>query len=102
MGLVDEVSWEKLHAQANSGVVFAPEQPVILPKPGDGLTPISMEEFKQAMRNVIADYMWSEGCSCCRDTDAHEENTKRIAELLDVPMYSDGSGYDFSSFRSTK
>jgi len=43
--------------------------------------------------------MYSEGCSCCRDIEAHEVNKKRLAELLNVPLYSDGSGYDFSLFR---
>ena len=54
------------------------------------------------IRNAIADYMYSEGCSCCRDIDKHEINTKRIAELLNVPMYDDSSGYDFSWFRSAR
>lgn len=59
-----------------------------------------LEEFKEKMRNVIADYRYSEGCSCCRDIDAHEENTKRIGELLDIPKFSDDSGYDFSEYRT--
>ncbi len=52
------------------------------------------------IRNAIADYMRSEGCSCCRDIAEHEINTKRIAELLNVPIYDDSSGYDFPRFRS--
>lgn len=58
------------------------------------------DEFLQMVRQAVADYMRSEGCSCCRDTDAHEVNAKRLAELLNVPMYSDGSGYNFALFRS--
>ena len=54
------------------------------------------------IREAVADYMRSEGCGCCRDTDAHEANEKRIAKLLDVPMYDDESGYDFSQFQSKK
>ena len=57
-----------------------------------------LEEIRQA----VADYMQSEGCSCCRDDDAHREHTKVLAKLLDVPMYEDESGYDFSKFRSEK
>ena len=53
----------------------------------------------EAVRQAVAEYMYSEGCSCCRDIDAHEVNKKRLAELLNVPLYSDGSGYDFSLFR---
>jgi len=52
------------------------------------------------IRQAVADYMQSEGCGCCRDYDAHEKHTERLAELLDVAPYADGSGYDFSPFRS--
>lgn len=53
----------------------------------------------EKIRQAIADYMWSEGCSCCRGGD-HEEHEKIIAELLDVPLYEDSSGYNFSIFRT--
>jgi hypothetical protein len=56
----------------------------------------------EKIRTAIANYMESEGCSCCQDTDAHEANTKRLANLLGVPLYEDGSGYDFTPFRTTK
>lgn len=45
-------------------------------------------------------YMKSEGCSCCQDTDAHKDHTKRLAELLKVPAYADGSGYEFHNFQT--
>lgn len=53
------------------------------------------------MRRLIADYMSSEGCSCCRDVAAHEKHAAALAEALGVKKYSDGSGYDFSRHRST-
>ena len=53
------------------------------------------------MRRAIADYMRTEGCSCCRDIDGHEKAKKRLAKLLNVPQYDDGSGFDFYRF-STK
>lgn len=56
---------------------------------------------KDIIRYAVADYMRSEGCSCCRDIDAHAEHTKRLAELLDVPMYDDESGYNFHQFSSS-
>jgi len=37
------------------------------------------------LQTAFADYRDSEGCDCCRDTEAHLINEKRIAELLDVP-----------------
>ncbi len=52
------------------------------------------------IRQAIADYMKSEGCSCCENIDAHDSAEKLLAELLDVPMYDDESGYDFGQFES--
>jgi hypothetical protein len=53
------------------------------------------------MRRLIADYMSSEGCSCCCDTDAHEKHAEAIAKAVGVRKYSDGSGYDFARYRSS-
>lgn len=50
------------------------------------------------IRQAVADYMRSEGCSCCRNIAKHEDAVRRLAGLLDVPMYDDGSGYDFNKF----
>lgn len=55
---------------------------------------------RKELRTAIADYMKSEGCSCCRDTQAHKEAEARIAKILLVPKYQDGSGYDFSKFET--
>lgn len=60
-----------------------------------------LEKNLAELREAIAEYMYSEGCSCCR-SDNHEENRGRIAKLLNVKKYSDGSGYDFSRYRKEK
>ena len=52
----------------------------------------------KAIRQAIANYMRSEGCSCCENEIPHNEAKRELAGLLDVPMYSDGSGYDFNRF----
>jgi hypothetical protein len=52
------------------------------------------------IRQALADYMYSEGCSCCCRTDAHVEAKERLAKMLRVPKYKDGSGYDFYRFRT--
>lgn len=53
-----------------------------------------------AIRTAVANYMWSEGCNCCANTDAHREHEAVLAKLLRVPPYSDRSGYNFPKFRS--
>lgn len=53
-----------------------------------------------ALRRLIADYMRSEGCSCCRDTEAHEKHAEALAKALKVRKYEDGSGYDFAHYRT--
>lgn len=52
------------------------------------------------IRRAVADYMRSEGCSCCRDREAHEQHAAALAKLLRVPKYEDGSGYDFARYRT--
>lgn len=52
------------------------------------------------IRQAVADYMGSEGCSCCCDIDKHDAHKERLALLLGVPQYSDASGYNFYRFRS--
>ncbi len=56
-------------------------------------------ELRKLVREALADYMYTEGCSCCRDHTGHEEAAGRLAKLLKVPLYSDSSGYDFQKFR---
>ena len=58
------------------------------------------DELKTTIRQAVADYIRSEGCRCCQNVDAHKEAERILAGLLDVPMYSDGSGYDFGQFSS--
>lgn len=52
------------------------------------------------IRRAFADYRRAEGCSCCRNSEAHAEATARLAKMLRVPKYSDGSGYDFGRFET--
>ena len=54
------------------------------------------------VRQAVAEYMQSEGCSCCRNYEKHVENAARLAKLLRVPKYKDGSGYDFSRYRTKR
>lgn len=60
------------------------------------MTSQELEELRQA----VADYIGSEGCSCCQNREAHALHTERLGKLLNVPRYSDDSGYAFHLFRS--
>lgn len=54
------------------------------------------------IRRAVADYMESEGCSCCRDTDGHKVHTTALAKLLKVPQHPQEKGYyDFTPFRTS-
>ncbi len=57
------------------------------------------DKERKEIRTAIADYIRSEGCSCCQGSD-HDEHTAIIAKLLKVRKYKDGSGYDFSKYRT--
>lgn len=52
------------------------------------------------IRRLIADYMRSEGCSCCQDLEAHARHAEALAKVLKVRKYDDGSGYNFAHYRS--
>lgn len=62
----------------------------------------TLKEFRAEVRRAVADYMYSEGCACCRNVEAHKEHEARLAKLLHVPKYSDSSGFDFRRFRIEK
>lgn len=68
----------------------------------NGIAPKNTElaKFRKQVRQAIADYMRSEGCSCCQNIKAHEEHTNILGKLLKVKKYDDGSGYNFSKYRS--
>ncbi len=56
----------------------------------------------KTIKQLIADYMASEGCSCCESTEEHDIVKEKLARLLHIPKYKDGSGYDFGKYRSKK
>jgi hypothetical protein len=63
--------------------------------------PMSDESKRlKELRNALADYIASEGCSCCQNTEAHDAAADRLGKLLRVKRYEDDSGYDFYSYRT--
>jgi hypothetical protein len=59
-------------------------------------------KFRRELRRAVADYIYSEGCGCCADREAHDVDSEALGKLLNVPRYSDGSGRDFSRYRTPK
>ncbi len=59
---------------------------------------MTVAKLRRLLRQAVADYIGSEGCSCCRGND-HDAHRARLGELLGVPKYPDGSGHDFGRFR---
>lgn len=51
------------------------------------------------IREAVANYILSEGCSCCQ-SPRHDEHRAALGRILRVKPYEDGSGYDFSKYQS--
>jgi hypothetical protein len=51
----------------------------------------------QKVREAVANYIFSEGCSCCEGKE-HDKQREILAGLLEVEKYEDGSGYDFGKY----
>jgi hypothetical protein len=58
------------------------------------------EEKLKAIRVAVANYVASEGCTCCQNIEEHEKAANQLGELLEFTPYDDGSGYDFYEFKS--
>ena len=50
------------------------------------------------IRRAVANYIGTEGCSCCRVIPDHDEHKAALGKLLRVKKYADGSGYDFGKY----
>ena len=63
-----------------------------------------VREFKKKVREAVANYMVSEGCSCCQDYDQHKVHRQVLGELLDVEpqksSYDDEPYYNFYQYKS--
>ena len=62
---------------------------------------IRRRESLTPIRRAVADYMNSEGCSCC-EGPSHKKDRDRLGVLLRIPKYSDGSGHDFGRYETKK
>lgn len=60
---------------------------------------MSEKALRAKLRRAVADYMYSEGCSCCEHPD-HKADEEVLAKLLNVPKHCDGSGYNFDKYQT--
>ena len=54
-------------------------------------------QLTKQVREAFVMFWKAQGCSCCEDTDASDKYGSRLAELLNIPLYDDGSGVDYYS-----
>lgn len=60
----------------------------------------STRSFLSEVRTAVADYISTEGCSCCSDYEGHKNAMERLGKLIRMKKYTDGSGYDYSKYRT--
>jgi hypothetical protein len=60
------------------------------------------KQERDELRRAVADYIQTEGCSCCGDYDQHQKDAERLGRLLRVRRYPDGSGRNFALYRTRK
>lgn len=58
-----------------------------------------IEERTALLEEALVDYLYSEGCSCCRHTEAHDAAMDVIAPIMGWSRYEDDSGWDWHSRR---
>jgi len=63
---------------------------------------MTVEEFKKVIRELIANYMRSEGCTCCQDLEEHADVKRRLGELLNCGKYNDEDEYNFYQYATKK
>ncbi len=56
------------------------------------------QKFRKELRQAVALYMSSEGCSCCQGSE-HYKHKELLAKLLKVKQYPDKSGFNFNKYK---
>ncbi len=55
-------------------------------------------EFKKEVRELIANYIQSEGCTCCQNIEEHTKAKWRLGELLECGKYNDEDVHNFYQY----
>jgi hypothetical protein len=66
-----------------------------------GVRRFVMEKKLDKIREQVARLYCASGCSCCQDTEKWNAASERLAKLLDVPPYKDGSGHEWYAVRDS-
>ena len=53
------------------------------------------------IRAAVADLVRARGCGCCGGGDKWDDAIARLADILEVETYGDGSGYDFTPYETS-
>ncbi len=69
---------------------------------GTTTMPLTIRQLQHRLRQALADYIASEGCSCCQNDVAHHAAEDRLAALLHVPRYGDDSGYAWPTYQTRR
>ena len=80
---------EEMEALWGKQVMTKPEYQILIEKAE------ALEKRVKELGKLFAEYRSSEGCSCCEDTDTHNEIEQNLGELLNVPRDKYNSGYDW-------
>jgi hypothetical protein len=59
---------------------------------------LHLQEIEK-IRLEVAKLYCASGCSCCRDDDNWYKSAENLANILDIPKFEDGSGFDFYKVR---
>jgi hypothetical protein len=63
---------------------------------------VALKKLRLDCRRGLADYIYTEGCSCCQNVSGHKAAAEQLALILNVPAYDDRSGYNFTKYRGLK
>ena len=62
----------------------------------------SLVDEKLKIKDAFTVYFATEGCSCCEDTEGHNEAMDKLGKLLHYEKFSDGSGWDVYTRREER
>lgn len=62
---------------------------------------VALINDKIDIRRAVANYVRSEGCSCCEGHN-HDKHGNTLGKVLQAEKYTDGSGYDLYQYATKR